>query len=106
MSGKPAGPGRAPVRPNACRIRGKVLEIHPEPDNAGAVWDVALSEAQDVPGSPNFAANLVGRTIHLYVHPDLAEPVSAGDHVSATVSYRGDERGGRFAVVEDGAHRE
>jgi hypothetical protein len=83
-----------------------VLHIRPEAESPGAVWDVAVSAAHDVAGSPNFAAGHVGDTIQLYVHPELAGAVSEGDLMSATVSYRGDERGGRFAVVEDGVRRE
>ncbi len=106
MPGKPAGLNPVSVRPNSCRIRGRVLRIRPESDGPGAVWTVALNEAQDVPGSPNFATKHLGDAISLYVHPELAGSAAEGDLVSATISYRGDERGGRFAVVEDGVRRE
>ena len=99
MPPKPAGLGRVSVQPNSCQIRGRVLHIRPESGNSGAVWDVAVSATDDIPGSPNFAARHVGDTIQLFVHPEMAGAVTEGEFMSATVSYRGDERGGRFAVV-------
>lgn len=94
-------PQSAPVVPNASQIRGRLLQIRPEPDGRGAVWEVAVDEAHDVDGMPNFARELVGRPIQVYVHPELRPAVTESDPLEARVTYRGDERGGRFVVVGD-----
>lgn len=93
--------GRAPMVPNASRVRGRLIGIEPEPDGNGANWEIALDEAQDVDGLPNFARAYTGQVIQVYVHPELQTDVSEKDRLEARVSYRGDERGGRFALVED-----
>lgn len=91
----------APVVPNAARIRGRLLRMAPEPDGRGSVWDVAVDEALDVDGLPNLAQPYVGRTIQLFVHQALQHDLAEQARVEARVAYRGDERGGRFALIED-----
>jgi hypothetical protein len=95
---RPAG---AQAKPNQSKVRGRLLGIKPEPDGYGSDWQIAVDDAQDVDGLPNFARSHVGQTISVYVHPELEHDLKENDEVEARVSYRGDERGGRFALVED-----
>jgi hypothetical protein len=87
--------------PNASRVRGQLLRISSDTGGRGSFWEIAVHEASDVPGMPNFAAAHIGKTITVYVHPELKHGFKQGDAVEAQVAYRGDERGGQFALVED-----
>lgn len=103
MSDKPRR--RAPVVPNACYVQGELVAVDRDPAGAGSVWRIAVREARDVPGLPNFAASWIGKTIAVYIHPELETNLKVGATVQARVAYRGDERGGRFALVEDDFRR-
>jgi hypothetical protein len=93
------------VVPNASRVRGQLLHIGPDRGGRGSLWEVKVKEARDVPGMPNFAVAHVGKAINIYVHPELKSPLKAGDTLEARVAYRGDERGGEFAIVDDDVRR-
>ena len=95
------GPSAVPVVPNASRVRGKLVRITPEPGGRGSVWEIAVHEAGDIEGMPNFARDQVGQTIQVYVHPQLQHDLAQADQCEARVAFRGDERGGRFVLVED-----
>ncbi len=90
-----------PVVPNASLVRGRVERIAPEPGGRGSVWDIAVEKSDDVDGMPNFTRAHVGQTIQVYVHPQLSHTVAQEDSIAARVAYRGDERGGRFVLVDD-----
>jgi hypothetical protein len=92
--------------PNAGRIRGEILHVLPEADRFGAVWQVAIRDVQDVPGFTNFARSYLGNTISLFVHPGLQDRATAHDRIAAKVAFRGDERGGRFVVLDDDLQKE
>jgi len=91
----------AQVVPNASRVEGKLLAIEPEPDGVGSIWKIAVERAYDVEGLPNFAQSYAGSTIEVYVRPRLKSGLRAGERLRARVTYRGDERGGRFALAAD-----
>jgi hypothetical protein len=93
------------VVPNASRVRGQLVRIAPDRGGRGSFWKVAVRETHDIPGMPNFAAAHVGKTINIYVHPELKSALKKGDDLEARVAYRGDERGGLFALVEDDVRR-
>ena len=93
------GPRPVPVVPNASRIRGRI--VRQTAGEEGALWEISLDTAEDVEGMPNFAHSYVGQTIQVHLHPTLKTSVKQGDSVEARVAYRGDERGGRFAIVGD-----
>jgi hypothetical protein len=95
----------APVVPNAGYVQGKLVAVEPDPAGTGSVWQIAVHEARDVPGLPNFAASSIGKTIAVYIHPELKADVDVGATLQARVTYRGDERGGRFALIEDDVRR-
>jgi len=99
MSRRPMA--RAQVKPNASKVRGEIISIRPEPDGFGSNWKIAVAEAKDVDNLPNFARPYVGQIISVYIHPELKHNLSEKDQLEARVTYRGDERGGRFALVED-----
>jgi hypothetical protein len=92
--------------PNAARIRGKILHILPEADGFGAIWEVAIRDVQDVPGFTNFARSYRGDTVSLFVNPGLQARATAHDRIAAKVAFRGDERGGRFVVLDDDLRKE
>ena len=106
MTGHPSGPARAPVMPNAGRIRGQVVSVRPEADGRGTTWEVAIRDVQDVPGMANFARSYQGGTVALFVHPGLTGRAGVHDTITAKVAFRGDEHGGRFVVVDDDLHKE
>ena len=94
----------APVQPNAAHIRGKVVGIKREGD--GSNWEVAVDEVRDVGGMANFAQSEVGKTISVYVHPDMNCNIARGDAIEAQVAFRGDEKGGRFVVSGDDVRKQ
>lgn len=94
-------PTRVSVVPNASRVRGTLLAVRPNVSGRGYLWDIAVEQTFDVEGLPNFVAPQVGKTIHAYVHPRLRSPVHTGEALEARIAFRGDERGGRFVLVED-----
>ncbi|MBI1743122.1 hypothetical protein HYR54_08665 [Candidatus Acetothermia bacterium] len=96
---------RAPVTPNASRVRGQLVRIVPDPSGRGSLWEIAIDRAQDVEGLPNFAQAYVGKTIQVYVHPELKLVLNIGDTLQARIAFRGDERGGQFVLIEDDASK-
>ena len=94
-----------PVVPNASQIRGQLRQIRPEPEGCGAVWTIRVDEARDVDGMPNFARAYVGQPIEVYVHPELRPALAEQDSLEVRVAYRGDERGGRFVILNDELHQ-
>ena len=86
--------------PNAAIVRGRIRRIAADPAG-GTVWELAVETARDVPGMPNFAQAHVGQDLSVYVHPELSHDLAEGDRVQARVTFRGDERGGRFALAAD-----
>ncbi len=98
-------PSMAPVVPNASTVYGRIVGVKPEPDGYGSVWDISVKEAHDVGDLPNFAQDQVGNTIQVYIHPHLDLNLKEADEVKARVAFRGDERGGRFVLIEDDARK-
>lgn len=93
-----------PVVPNASQIRGQLRQIRPEPDGRGAVWTIRVDAAHDVEGMPNFARAYVGQPIEVYVHPELRPMLTEQNSLEARVAFRGDERGGRFVLLNAELH--
>ena len=91
----------APVVPNAGKVIGRLLRITPEPTGHGSVWEIAVEDSRDVDDLPNFTKSHVGGAISVYVHPQLKHDLSETDRLEARVAFRGDERGGRFVLVDD-----
>jgi hypothetical protein len=94
-----------PTAPNENWVRGRVLDIRPDPTSfrgEGADWKLQIDAVEDVPGARNFARRRAGSVVDLFVPslpPGLA--VAVGDVIRARVSFQGDERGGRFVLVDD-----
>jgi hypothetical protein len=97
---------RAPVMPNAGRIRAQVLRIQPEADGFGSTWEVSVQDVKDVPGFANFARSYLDSTLALYVHSGLQGRAAVHDTIAAEIAFRGDERGGRFVVLDDDLQKE
>jgi hypothetical protein len=96
---------QAPVVPNASRVRGRLVHIRPDPEGDGSVWELTVAEALDVDDLPNFVATATGQTISVYVHAGLRTALHEADLIEARVAYRGDQRGGRFTLVQDDVRR-
>lgn len=94
-------PAGVPVVPNASQVRGRLIRIKPEPGERGSVWEIAVEEARDVEGFPNFAQAHVGQIIQVYVHPSIQHELAETDRMEARLAFRGDERGGRFVLIDD-----
>jgi hypothetical protein len=79
------------MRPDPTSFRGE-----------GADWKLEVAAVEDVPGARNFARGRAGSVIDLFV-PSLPPGVdfAVGDVIRARVSFQGDERGGRFVLVDD-----
>jgi hypothetical protein len=98
-------PRRVPTAPNESWVSGRVLDIRPDPTSfrgEGADWKLEVAAVEDVPGMRNLARGRAGSVIDLFV-PSLPPglEVATGDVVRARVSFQGDERGGRFVLVDD-----
>jgi hypothetical protein len=96
---------QTPVVPNASRVRGRLVHIRPDPGGDGSIWELAVAEALDIDDLPNFVAKATGQTISVYVPAGLRAALHEADLIEARVAYRGDQRGGRFALVEDDVRR-
>jgi hypothetical protein len=105
MPRTPGPVSRVPTAPNENWIHGRVLDIRPDPTSfrgEGADWKLQVAGADDVPGARNFARSRVGSVIELFVPsvpPGL--DLAVGDFIRARISFQGDERGGRFVLVDD-----
>lgn len=98
MSGpRPSG---VPVIPNASVVRGRIVDVKPEPDGYGSVLGIAVDEARCLDGMADFVGEHVGETIRVYAHPELQVGVVEGAEIETRVTFRGDERGGRFALID------
>ena len=94
-----------PVVPNAAVVRGRLTRIRSETDTAGTTWDVVVEAADDADNLPNFARAYVGKAIEVVVRPDTSPDLAEGDALEARVAFRGDERGGRFILIQDDARK-
>lgn len=90
-----------PVIPNASKVRGRLIRIKPELGGRGSVWDIEVADAHDVEGLPNFAQAYVGKAIKVYVNTQLQHDLAESDELEARIAFMGDERGGRFVLIED-----
>jgi hypothetical protein len=92
------------VAPNESWVFGRVLAIRPDPTSfrgEGADWKLEVTAVEDVPGARNFARGRIGSVIDLFVpSPPPGLDVAVGDVIRARVSFQGDERGGRFVLVD------
>lgn len=95
------GSSAVPVVPNESRVRGRLVRIIAEPGGGGSVWEIAVGQAHDIGGLPNFAKAYIGQTIQVYVHHQLQHRVAEGGVLEARIAFRGDERAGRFILIED-----
>jgi hypothetical protein len=103
MSGpRPAG---VPAAPNASQIRGRLVGIEPNPEGPGSIWEIAIEEARDVEGMANFAQARVGQPIQVYVQPQLRHNLATADEIEARVTFRGDERGGSFFLIDESVRK-
>ena len=83
--------GSGAIRPDPTSFRGE-----------GADWELEVTAVEDVPGARNFARDRAGSVLDLFVPsqpPGLN--VVVGDIIRARVAFQGDERGGRFVLVDD-----
>lgn len=88
-----------PAAPNESIVCGKLVEIRTGPDGVGSIWTVHVDEARDVGELPNFSRPHVGKSIVIYVHPEMRKEFEAGDTVEVNVSFQGDEHGGAFFLM-------
>src|SRR5947209_6778599 len=88
-----------PVQPNAATIRGRI--VHVKPEGNGSTLEVEVAEARDVDGMANFVRSEVGKSINVYIHPELNAKLVPRDSIEAQIAYRGDEDGGRFVLTDD-----
>jgi hypothetical protein len=93
------------MAPNESWVHGRVLDIRPDPTSfrgEGADWKLQVLAVEDLPAARNFVRGHVGSVIDLFV-PSLPPGLgfAVGDVIRARVSFQGDERGGRFVLVDD-----
>jgi hypothetical protein len=89
-------PFYVPAPPNESIIRGRIVHVQPAPGGIGFVWEVEVSASGNVGDLPNLTQSHVGKSILVYVHPELRERFDEGEFIEARVFFQGDERGGAF----------
>lgn len=93
------------VIPNSSLITGVVLEygivssrlLGMQPDQTLYKLTIHLESSEDIVGMPNLLRGKEGEDITFYTKEKLSSDIF-GKKVRAEVSYRGDERGGRWWV--------
>lgn len=100
--GESGGPAAgAPAVENRSKIQAKLVEAAPDPDNSGLTrLHVLVLSSENVENMPGFTTNLVNTEIDLYAETANLPELKPGDSLEATVTYRGDEQGGKYFVVE------
>ena len=98
----PNKPPSVPVVPNESIVQAQIVQITRDEDGQGWVWQSTVLSTRDVKGYPNFAQAYVGKHIEVYVQTTLRIRFSENDSFQAHIAYRGDERGGRFTLIENG----
>jgi len=88
------------AKPNATRVRGRIISVDSLPEKRGYVWKVAIDEASTIGDQPGFALQRVGQEIDIYA-PPTAPALGDDDKIEATVTYVGDERGGDFLLYQN-----
>ncbi len=87
--------------PNASQVRGRLVQIITDPVSESPVWVISVEEAADVEGLPNFVQPYVGSQIHVLTPSSLERRPAPGDQITVRIAFHGDERGGRFVLVEE-----
>jgi hypothetical protein len=90
-----------PVVPNASLVRGRILSIKPCRESGSSDCALAVDEAGNVAGLPNFVREFIGKTITVRLPAELGTGFVAQDHLELRISFRADERGGLFTVIDD-----
>jgi hypothetical protein len=98
----PNKPSSVPVVPNESIVQAQIVQITRDEDGQGWVWQSTVLSTRDVKGYPNFAKAYVGKHIDVYVQTTLRIRFSENDSFQAHIAYHGDERGGRFTLIENG----
>lgn len=98
----PAGPGPqgVPAVDNRATVTGKLIEQAPAEDYPNQTrMRVSVLTSTDVPGMQNFTRDLVNQQVDLLIDTALLPAeLQPGDTFEATVSYRGDEKGGIYVI--------
>ena len=89
------------VAPNESKIRGKITRIQPGPEGVGQVWEVEVTESIESGSTRDFARAYVGKTLLVYIHPDLKKRLKENDYIEARIFYQGDARNGAFFLIGD-----
>ena len=93
-----------PAIPNVSQVRGKLMRVDSEMDGSFR-WEIQVEEARDVNGLSNFVRAYIGSPIQVFIHPQFQSTFVVGDVLEARIAFRGDERGGRFFLLDDAVHR-
>ena len=94
-----------PVIPNESLVRGEVVELEAlhsstlniNPPQMLFRMKLRLLSVQDVPSKPNLLTAKSGDTIEVYSRQTLL-PGLVGKVIKGSVTFRGDERGGRYWI--------
>ena len=92
------------VVPNESVVRAQIVQIDPDPNGQGWIWEVAVKSAQDVEGYANFVKAYVGKNIRVYVKKTRQMFVQ-NDSLEARITYHGDARGGSFTLIQNGIRK-
>jgi hypothetical protein len=95
--GRVPPPARAPVRPNASLATVEVLSLTPSKDRPDTVIvHVLVKTTAPAEGLDEYNPDLTGQEIDINLAAGEAANLVAGDVISLTLSYRGDEWGGGY----------
>jgi hypothetical protein len=94
-------PAAAPAAENQSKVTAKLLDAAPDPANPGySKMHVQVLASEDVNGMPNFTSKLVNQEADLYIQTDQIPEIYVNDQFTAMVTYRGDEKGGKYIATE------
>lgn len=95
--GRNPPPSGGPVRENASLVKAQVISVRPDPNQAGMLL-VKVKILTSIPSGElgDFTSEKINQEIELHLVSLDVPNISAGNVISLTVSYHGDELGGGF----------
>jgi hypothetical protein len=96
-----------PAAPNESLIHGEIIEVEAidsltldiRPSRKLLRLKLRLIKVDAVEGKSNFLRAAEGKTVEVYATDGTKQPAAVGKTVKGRVSFRGDERNGRYWIV-------
>jgi hypothetical protein len=91
------------AQPNSSEVHATVASTKAADDGWGAWAELDVHHVADAPEAPNWATDLAGTRVKVFVPPPLVATVLEGKALRGTLTYRGAPGGGTFALTKTGA---